>query len=443
MTTIPGTPREIELVSPGDEVYRVRIVGATTSDVTTVLLTGTDGRSTVDLQPGRHTAYVESTWSGQRFVQSFDVSASRIVQLAEQDTDRARTTPASIPQPSLARSFPEWEQAPAVTAAGADPDIELVGATADEAAAERTFSLGLSFAVSSRDWRGATLPHTVLSRERGFSVEIERPTGWEHRPTWRLTIIVDGEAVTRASLPLFADGTIIDVNPTETVEGRGASLMVRPRNSRIAALVASMNRLFPDEIATTLAYATGEPNSDAITVLAQKRQDPWAAAAAALLLTKVTPDHTTMQWTSNLAEWFPWLPDSSITAAWMQAATAPEDSVDLDANCLKHLQRAREAGRPYFRAASMLALDMISTLANGSASDEIRRLARSEERAWARRARQSQNTGPLLTWAAAKKPTKDFSPERYETLATGKMTALGLVLDQEKLDDDSGVTMTF
>lgn len=436
-----GPEREVTLKPPGAGAYRVTIVGASQDNVVSSLVVG--GRDEpAQLAPGDYTAFIESVSSTGNTVTTFSVPdrGPAVVELGPNpDQDQSSQIQAMF-RPShggqddvnldavYARFFKTtMAHARKLSAADAPPAVR--SAPAPES---RPFVIGVSGDTAPQrhgGWRAAEIETQIEPPSTSGEVTfvVMRPQDWLQRPKLRLTISVAGDTAWRMGLPLFYDGVRLTLRPTRGPAGADLIVSMRPVDENRAVIVGSLQRALPDEVDQLLQSAGGVADPAlAIEILDEKMEDPWAAAAAALLLVRsgrVTgaADHLTRR----LADRFDWLPDAAVAAAWveiMSPTTTPDKSPEEV--CLDRLIDARRRGAPYFALSNNLALELLTTLAISS-HGVLRRKVNQERTAWSTRSRRALRTGAFLSWElpAGELTSAVLPPANYGTLVKGDLTA--------------------
>jgi len=166
----------------------------------------------------------------------------------------------------------------------------------------------------------------------------------------------------------------------------------------------------------------------AIDVLDQKMEDPWAAAAAALLLVRSGRADEIADLVFRLADKFEWLSDASVAAAQVEL-TRKDGGASSDTRCLERLIEARHRGAPYYALSNNLALEMLTMLSISSHSSLHKRSVQ-ERAAWSTRSRRSLRTGAFFSWElpAGELTSGTLPPANYSTLASGLVSLQAVTL---------------
>lgn len=422
MTNGPNL-RRVNFQSSREGAYRVKLVGEDPTSVSTALMMDRLAEP-LQLQPGRYTAYIEDFASPGQTVQEIHVPAGvgeepLVIALDEEEHPYGA---ASLWRPSRPSrnvpgdAFNPWEK------------TSIFKSEAEEGVRSRKFSVGLSCdrnPCGRGGWRAAELPfeQSIDPADSSLILTFSQPADWRKFPRWRLTVSVEDDVAWRVPLALFRGGLVIRLSPTATASGPDVAVRMMPKAPRTAALVGGLQKHFPDQPDALIEWSSGSPVESALSSLAEKMSDPWAAAAAALLLVRCGEVARVAQWVTNLNDRFPWLGDASVAAAWAGAATSP-DARQVEARALELLIQGRRRGAPYFAASNVLALEMLGALATGSLESAVRARARRERAIWSRHGRRTMRTGVFLSWerSGAGLTTGDLPAANYEVVARGRLT---------------------
>lgn len=411
----PGDlPQTFQIKSPGDGVYRVRLVGEHVANVANVSFAGAGDIQSVDLRPGAYTAWIEPLGANSGFHQSVELAPDQIVVLKDESswgfTGRRRTAP----------SRPSWTPQ-----------------SRSEPHSRRRFAAGVS--VDSAPgvlggWQGDVPVSTqIFSDPRSLAFSFERPEDWKQRPRWRLTLGVEGNRLWRIPLPLFRGGLQVSLAPVLSPDGPDFAVSLMPRDPATAALVGSLNQLYGGS-ATEVVEATvarelpGAPPVDsAIDLLSERLSDPWGAAAAGLLMARCGDIRKVEHGVRKLAASYRWLPDAAVVAAWADAATEGSQ-LDQEIRCFEGILEARRRGAPYFIATDALVRDMLTALSMSAASPELRADANDELSTWTRRSKLRMRSGPYLSWEES---SDEFGAEADIDFPNYAPVARGLVAEEK------------
>jgi hypothetical protein len=463
-------PRDVQFIAPGNGAYRITVRGADpTSNATALSVAGEP--VSLALTPGLYVAFVESLSSPGVTEREFrvDPGSQQSLELSlGGDPDQAtgsniaRTRASAAPQvnlkdlrevlshnlPGIGQNDPaaitrmlakraDGSLASFVEAANSYLQSHTRTDPKPQAMKARAFSLGLSMNVSP-DVRGGWRPAEIAveqheAAEGEVRLKLRSPNPRELSARRRLTVVVAGDLAWRTGLPLFPDGLWLTLRATSGPNGPDVVATRRPVNERTAVLVGALGRALPNEVTGILGAATGvgvdgidsdgrNLNSKAMAALYDKGNDPWAAAAAALLLTRIGKSRNAIDWTMNLANRFEWLADASVAAAWAEVADPVGSPAEAEARSLKRLQTARGWGPPYFSASNALALQMLTSLAL-SASPEVRRGAKAEHGLWTRHGLRAIRGGAFLAWELPGNTLRKGKLPRatYNTIVVGEV----------------------
>lgn len=239
----------------------------------------------------------------------------------------------------------------------------------------------------------------------------------------RMTISIAGVPAIRIPIPMYAAGTVIEMRPIRTGEQLDFSIEITASDPRVQALVAALTELPGDEALKVLRWNADTGTSAAIQILADKRQDLWAATAAALLLVRTRQLEEVADWLQNLARLAPQIPDASIAAAWSTAAKASGGRRRTEKAVLAHLRRGLSIGAPTLSVANSLALEMLNALQQSAISNDVRLSARDLYVRVARRSRYRIYRGPYMLWEQPGERLQSgrLAGSRYLTLVHGDL----------------------
>ena len=425
--------RSVNFRPTREGAFRVKLVGEDPTNVSTGIMMDRGLSEPLKLQPGRYTAFIEDFASPGQTVQEVHISASLdsadepiIIALGDEPL-----SPTSLWRPSRpSRNRPGEEEG--------GQSIFKSSAEERPRSGSRWFSIGLSCdrnPCGRGGWRAADLPvqRSIDPSDSALVLVLQQPDEWREFPRWRLTISVEDDVAWRLPLALFRGGLEIRLSPTATASGPDLAVRMMPQEARTAALVGSLQKHFPDQPDALIEWSTGSPVEGALDSLAEKMSDPWAAAAAALLLVRCGDIGRVARWVDNLNNRFPWLGDASVAAAWAGAATSPDARL-VEARALELLIQGRRRGAPYFAASNVLALEMLGALATGSLESAVRAGARRERAIWSRHGRRMMRTGVFLSWerSGAGLTSGELPTANYKILAQGRLTPERISLEDSK-----------
>ena len=374
--------RAIQIDPPTtDTAYRVKLVPARPGETVELTLLGQTERA--EIAEGEYTAVIEDVATARRWSLDIGARTSRIA--------------IPIPEPELSTALDDVRPSNLESL-----NRDIFKSAAPAASTGKAFCLGLS--VDNRPGKrgGWTAPaNPALSKTSadggGESWAIEQPENWRDRPKWRLTVSVEGRAAIRMPLPLFSGGLILTMKLTTSNLGPDIGFSISPRDGRIASLIGAIQEDRSQERDAILDWASDITGVTAQDVLMTKSEDPWAAAVAALVLLR-RPSPESRQWTLNLADRFPWLPDAHVAAARVTLQLDDLSPEEREARCLASLRSGRIAGAPYFTATNDVATELLNALAFGARDKSLGTAAKRERNIWAKRSLRGLRMGPFLSW---------------------------------------------
>lgn len=213
-----------------------------------------------------------------------------------------------------------------------------------------------------------------------------------------MTIGIAGGPAIRVPVPIYAEGTIIEVKPVRIGDQIDVGVEIKAINRQVQALVAALTELPGDEALKILRWNSNSPIKDAIEILANKQYDLWAATAAALLLVKARHLDDVAEWLQNLSRLAPHIADAGIAASWARAAQGTGGRRCTEQSVMEFLNQGLTVGAPTFSVGNSLALEMLSILRNSAEDENIRSTARTAYVRAARRSRYRIYRGPYMLW---------------------------------------------
>ena len=395
------------------------------------LLTG--GETSMRLLPGRYLAQLENV-GGFRDPVYFSVQLDKKDRVISLPDVVSGNEPSHDPrlQPSMIRpSVREMYRS-----AWQDDLRELsllearVPGTRGEASQVKEVSVAVSENVRVGAGRGGWEPleRVSASAESGsygaLSV-VFREIEPEDRNRVRVSVGIEGSAALRIPIPLFTSG--LKLRLAKLKNTKDLRPIIEPSDVQINALVAALHSLSDIEAVSVLRWSDGLQLSDAVRMLEVKRQDYWAATAAALLLVKIRAlDVETAQWVLNLVRLAPHIPDASIAAAW-SSAIVHRDNDDVENIVLGYLRKGLRTGGTTYAISQALAIDLLSSLRTSAKDAEVRKLADADVKIWLRRKSISMVSGAFSFWEQSGPNLRsgDFPLERYTVLAKGQLSGDG------------------
>lgn len=419
-TPQPRPAREYHLSSPGEGVYRVILEEVATGTAAQAFFTGIHDVETVRLPPGDYLSAITDVGknlvvAGER-VRLPDVGGLVALPRFQEPIRRSglgsgraasglNTRASTMMDARSSRGSADGAAADRQTGhreslRDASPDR---GMTADgRAAASLLFDAALSEDVapgSIGGWRAPVELSVTTNRDGetgALRIEME-DRAQVRRSRLRLTVGIEGRPAIRVPLPLFLGGLAVTITPTRTVRGPDVQVEVAARDVRTQGLLVALGDLDPEEAASVVTWASGT-QADAVAVLADKSRDLWAAAAAALVLTRIGRLEEVADWSHNLARLAPHIADAGVVAAWatLGFGNGPNDVVEDHAMDL--LRRSARTGAPTFTAGNSLLLEVLGGLRASAIQKRVARQADAEYRRATRRSRSRVFRSPLMIW---------------------------------------------
>ena len=269
-------------------------------------------------------------------------------------------------------------------------------------------------------------------RPEGLSVEVEardrsihvfiRDQRHERRSRVRLTLSVAGLPSVRVPIALFREGVHVGLGVRSSRGRPDFRVEVRPEDPRKKVLMDALQTFTDEEALKVLEWSADATVDEAIEILLHKKQDLWAATAAALLLIKAKRFRGVSDWYFNLARLAPHIADADIAAAWVALAIGGDDAGEAEARSLGYLRHSRRTGAPNFVVANSLLLELLNNLRVNGGSSKIRDKAAEEYKIAVARSRFRLFETPYMIWERdeGKGKAGRLDEEVYEILAEGK-----------------------
>ncbi|MEM7802090.1 MAG: hypothetical protein AAF633_23050 [Chloroflexota bacterium] len=255
--------------------------------------------------------------------------------------------------------------------------------------------------------------------------------GVDHRV--RATFALENKPAIRLPVPLYSEGVIFQFKPIIDLNGLNVMISIRPVDKAVGVLASAIEFLNDTE-ATQILEVNGISKEDVLEIFAGKRRDPWAATAAAILITTLKELEALKSWAFRLESQTAYISDTAVVAAWAQihdagSTNSDEDLAELEVKILDHLILSRKRGAPTFVATQRLAMDLLSILATSAQKSSVRRLAKSEYERWSKRGKRRIRTGSYLAWEESEHKLMDgqLPKERYNILRKGHLTKNGFI----------------
>lgn len=477
---------QFRLMSPGTGAYRVQLSQISGQEAAEAVIAGKDDEMRVDLPPGEYWGRVlelgQPTGSGRRFKLQLQPgepqvrlpsiptvalalsSRSGALNPAIRSTRLPRLSQLTETKPrerSLATQSEVIATPPQQIVGSTDFSVESIGLPRElrggvvdlpvlhtsigfeqetretlrpmtlRARSERLpFAIGMSEDRSPEKQGNWTRPSLVeISVEvvdDGFRVHLSQrqervPIGGYRI---RMTVGIAGVPAIRIPVPIYAEGSIIEVRPLRTGDQQlDFAVEIKATNERVQALVAALTELPSEEALKILCWNAETQIEDAIATLAQKRSDLWAATAAALLLVKARRLDSVGQWPLNLSRLAPHIADGAIAAAWARAAQETDGRRNTEQAVMKLLNQGLSVGAPTFSTGNSLALEMLNALRSTAMDREVQSSAREAYVRLARRSRYKIYRGPYMVWEQTGHQLQSgrLLGPRYLELVRGKM----------------------
>lgn len=482
-----GRKARYEIQSPGNGGWKVSLWKADGTENADFLLLGPDALHNVELTPGRYLITAERLGSGKPEIQLIhDLSTDRTIHLDRlQVEQQLKSIKVPLPKASKSqfsiiakqmtrgslalgskvflRSYAAKELAGIAVHGIGEENIgvditsvfrrirdeqisqfeldslpERVDTEAPDADIEvpdletsQTFSIGIARDIAHEEADQAPSPGALgvdAQRNEDGTLVLQ----FENGPPWPgphvVSISVEGTPTIRVPLPFFHGGIRIRLAPISVLDATDTIVSIEAIDHRIQALVASLAELSRSDAMEVLRWATeSSAVEDAIPFLAHKREDFWAATAAALVLIRTERITDYVHWTRSLAEWAPHIPDTEIIAAWAEAASAEDDTniLHLETLMLERLKKSRQTGAPTFVVSNQLATDMLTSLAKTAEDLEVRKMANEELGVWKRHDCERLFPGPYMIWQENEPGVNSGSlpSERFLIVSEGLLTS--------------------
>ena len=296
------------------------------------------------------------------------------------------------------------------------------------------FEIGLSESMPE-DGQTGWLPPSDLAfdyAERAapgvVSITIRERRPKPRKTRLRLNVSVAGLPTMRAPVPLYSGGVTLRIAPLMRETGADFLIDIIAVEERVEALVVALKRMADADALATLEWASGAMRDDAISILAKKQNDLWAASVAALILARSGEIGTRLHWFENLANWAPHIADTPIALAGALAVAGDGETAALERKLLEQLKRSDAIGSPNFVAAHQLSLDLLDGLRTAATDRDVRRAARDLYSRGTSRSRKRTFESAYVIWEHLHKGQLrkgQLPAERYLRVATGRLGPTG------------------
>lgn len=347
---------------------RVTVQGEAPTDINRFLLTGHGDEKDIEFDVGSYVADIRNLGSGESYEYPFriDASSEHMVHTVGRISD----------EHSAWRSIGAQHRSPLTTK----------NETSTRSPALIDFSNLRMRAPHHKQWRQFSGSRFASVDQQNIT-KLVRAGNWAEYPVVRHQFDDYLGNAWHSYVPLFSGGTLLCYHE------RGSSLPVmRPYESKSEAMVGSLSHSTRDEVSEIVRWAAGSDEADAIRSIQHSRDDPWAAAAAALLLIRAGRGKDLGSYAVRFAQRHPWMADAGIIAAWWQASRSDETE------CLTQLTGAREQGQIYYWNSLAAGEQLLSALGSGSKSKQLRAAARKELGRWKRMRSGAVNSGAFAVW---------------------------------------------
>ncbi len=242
----------------------------------------------------------------------------------------------------------------------------------------------------------------------------------------RATFAIQGKPAIRLPVPLYKPGVSIEFQPVLDLNGLDILVFIIPDNPLIKILTSAIDNLSESE-AESLLRRNGLTEENVTDIFYYKWKDPWAATAAAVLLTSLRKLEPIFKWAYNLEKMTPYISDPAIVAAWAQVVEPELSSEEKEKKILEHLVLGRQRGAPTFVITNSLAMDLLSILATSATTATIRRQAKKEYNKWSDRGKRRIYAGSYLVWEQTGDNLQDgkLPSRRYTIIKQGYLSDRG------------------
>lgn len=457
------------LGSPGDGAFEVRLFSRAGLNVADFVMAGPKASKTVQLAPGNYHAQIlnlgskrsaelmldldpdyvtgEVSLAPQTWLGDSEDKASPLLEQTVEDELRRKLAgayrksqgrqtelrPAIAPMKSLAESgLTRSMSADMMIGVGKASDVlNILQQPRDISPA---FAIGLSESIPTEGKTGWLPPADLavdLAAEASpgvIAITIRDTRPEPRKARLRLNVSVAGLPTVRAPLPLFREGITVRISPLLRETGADFLIELIAVEHRVEALVVALKRLSDTDALATLDWASRSGRDDAITILADKKNDLWAASAAALILARSGNIANRLHWFKNLTNWAPHISDAPIAFAGALAVEGEDETAALEREILALLQRSDDIGTPNFVAAHRLALDLLDGLRSAAKDADVRRAAHELYMRRTRSSRKRTYESAYMIWEHLNEGQLrkgELPAERYLRVASGRLGHYG------------------
>lgn len=365
--------QQVTFATAAKGAFRVTIQGTQPHQVTSLLLTGHGDERDLALDVGNYTADIVNIGNGEHYKYSFavDASADNRVHSVGRDGD----------------SHVAWRS---LAVKGRSLSVRS-GNTQFKQDAEDLQPSSAKLRMRAKvgaDWR-AFSGTKLASPDHPGTFKIVRSGTWSECPIVRFEFTDHLRKAVHCYIPLFSGGTLL-----EWREADGHLLSIGPHEPKSEAVVGSLSNSLRAEVPDIVRWASGGGEAEAVRAIMQSREDPWAAAAAGLLLVGAGRSRHLGPYVARLAQRHAWLADAGVLAAWWLAASVPSE----EKACLDLLMGARERGQIYYWNSFSLSEQLLTALGSGGGSTNLRTSARKELGRWKRLRDGAVKVGAFPLW---------------------------------------------
>jgi hypothetical protein len=308
-------------------------------------------------------------------------------------------------------------------------------------------ALGLSSCVdfdsaSPRPYVSGPIPEITLV-DNGVELVLHRPDKRLTADSFGLvlTCTVRGAHNVLGRVPLFTGGVRLALS-TSPLGAADLTCRVTPAEINRRAITQA---LFAGSSAeATAVFKTIPGGSDELVGQEDWREDPWTSVAAWLLCSRfpdLAPETFPID-RRELAASYPRFPDVQVLLAHerlrevAKTRFTPQDRWAALNDALGHLQKACDAGPPYFAYAAQLAQDMLTAFA---ADEELKTRAKAQLGRFNRYTHAPRNAGASYVWNSGEIPARSgtLDPHLATVVFSGWVDHDRIALDAPRTPDVS------
>jgi hypothetical protein len=209
----------------------------------------------------------------------------------------------------------------------------------------------------------------------------------------RYSIAVQRSYLRRFLLPIYLGGVEVTLKAAGPRDD-DISLSIYPSRTEARLIIQALTASSSKEAQALVDTSQADLQTKAGAAIDGKLGDPWLAVASGFVARRYGWDDMDFAWTEPLAEYYPWISDTLILAAWWNSTK--RGGSDYRA-CLHYLSSALDRGIPYFADANDTIGDLLVWFASDCPDEPLKMRGRRELNRWRKNTRSYSRAGATLT----------------------------------------------